>query len=186
MRAPCAVCLEDLVHDVVTLQPCRHMLCRSCSARAVLPLGLKCPMCRSLTTALAPAAIGASSVTTIIAFDVRPGTHAGIRVCDDTLRGCVRIVSLIRNDVAYVNGLRQGDRIWAVNGILALHHRDVIAVIQSVCDFGGSLAFAICQRGAARLPSTALHEEKMERLKIQASARLFHARLDEWNRSHTS
>ena len=124
-------------------------------------------MCRKIIRGME-----SDNVTFDVVFTVGlPDRHAGITL-EDT-RGGVRVKALHPRDEAAKYFCR-GDVIRNVNGFPAVHHRDVIAIINSVTASGGVLRFARGQDHPRRIRS------------LRASAISFHAEHDAWNAGHTN
>ena len=123
-------------------------------------------MCRSIATG-----VGGGDVAFDVAFAVgAPEQHAGVTL-EDT-RGGVRVKSLHPGDEG-AKHLRKGYVIRNVNGFPAVHHRDVVILIDAITASGGMLSFA---RG---------HNRSRSMRVLRASAISFHIAHDARNTGHT-
>ena len=103
--------------------------------------------------------------------------HAGLSVRDDVARGCVVVKSTVKNDEAARHGLAPSDAIVSINGFPAVHHRDVIAVVQHCTEHGFPVVLRV-SRGMKRR-----HTHCMRTLRDTAVS--FHVARDAWSASHT-
>lgn len=173
----CPVCLES-VRDPVLLHPCRHLFCRACSYRVLLEGGVRCPLCRGIATALTPhsPSLRKGRAAVRLEVDAERGRHAGIRVRDDVRGGFVKVEAAVSQDEASRCGIREGDAILSVNNIPAVHHRDVVAVVQECTDRGHPVTLV--------LGTSYYFVGSKWRRQARRRAVSFHASRDAWDASH--
>jgi S1-C subfamily serine protease len=104
--------------------------------------------------------------------------HAGIVLYDDVTRGVVRVLSIVPTDEAARCGMAKKDVILDVNGIPAVHHRDVITVVQACTDGGYPVTFHVAA------PSHVHAVGSKWRREARMNALKFHEIRDAWRFSH--
>ena len=164
----CSICFRENV-VLVSLLPCGHRFCRECVRRAACGTGMRCAMCRGTIVGVYPA----EEQQNARVLRVGHGRYAGITVKDDP-RGGVQVVRLVPGDEAEAV-LRIGDVLASVNGLPAIHHRDVIRLIDAATIANVPVQVTLRARGVMGGA-----ERCMRRM-----ARTFHRMEGEWVRGHT-
>lgn len=128
MEAECSVCFGPTTNAV---RPCQHPVCVACLSEW-FGRSLSCPVCRGIPVASptfdAAQCVRSMDTVTIHAADKAGPYHTGVTLSSDPCGG-VRVVRLCPPDRAKACGLRIGDVITTLNGIVVNDHTSAVALI---------------------------------------------------------
>jgi len=129
---------------------------------------MKCSICRSVVCGIEPPGNRQD-----IFINVGDGLYAGITLTNNG-KG-VKVTKLMEMNQA-IKVLRINDIITSLNGIPAVHHRDVINGINKATNYGYPIHITLYKNG----------DTLYKNLKTsQGLAQIFHNNNDDWVRTHT-
>ena len=145
----CCVCFEETKDTVV---PCRHPVCRTCMESWLSRLEEPtCPACRGVVVQspvdfeclqLSTDCKDASfSVTVDFPTD---GSHVGVTFSN--VDGGVRVRAIHECDRGAQCGLKQGDVVTHINGLVVKNHHTAIAIVNRATSFKVPLQFVVSSR----------------------------------------
>ena len=161
----CPICFEN--NNLVNIIPCSHKFCNKCAIHSSIQFGMKCSICRSIVCGIEPSEYRQDCV-----IDVGNGLHAGVTLRNDS-KG-VRVTKLEKRNQG-IKVLKINDVITSLNGIPAIHHRDVVTGIDEATKSGYPVQLTLYKKGDP------INDVK----KIQEIAKQHHDSHDDWVRSHT-
>ena len=118
----CGICYNAFAEHTVV--PCSHKYCKDCLIDVYGKFGYKCAFCRQDI-------FGKDEFdkckSNILVLEVGNGKHAGVTL-QNNYKGSVKVKNLNKKDQAH-RVLKKGDIIKEINGLPALHHRQVVDII---------------------------------------------------------
>ena len=128
ITSTCPICFEEICtnnKNIAATTSCGHLFCMPCIQRSCLSKALHCPICRAFVSRITPpCSFQGGKVIHLLVGD---GASAGITLKDCDY-GCI-VSSVVRGDCAFESDIRRGDVVTHVNGMYAVHHRDVINIV---------------------------------------------------------
>ena len=118
----CMVCFEKSATK--KLLPCNHDACKMCMMKWFAKGHASCPLCRNIVCSF-----NNDNITGDILLTFPTNTHAGLTIRDcDT--GCL-IIHLKKTDQAYRCGMKKGQILLSVNGIMCkdVGHQNVAKIL---------------------------------------------------------
>lgn len=117
----CGICYSAFAEH--TVFPCMHKYCENCLVDVYRKFHYKCAFCRQNIFGTNES----EKYQNILVLEVGNGKHAGVTL-HNSPKGCVKVKKLNRKDQAY-GLLKKGDIIKEINGLPALHHKQVVDII---------------------------------------------------------
>ena len=166
----CPICFD--IVPLITLHKCLHNVCNPCAIRCCVSFGMQCPLCRQVVHDISP-----STYKHDIMFRISNGRHAGITLTN--VRFGVVITNVNSRDEA-CHYVKKGDVVTHINGMPAVHHRDVITIIDECTRLNSNISLKLLTK------KESFYRNAYDTVKkIRKKAQSFHSECAIWNNSHT-